>query len=151
MHERSKPRSARVRVRRNEKVTSKFTGLVVGASASLRLQQSVKVKLQALEATIWQLQSQVTRAFTALAPGSVLGTFPSSVRTNFHGEPELRTARLSPAYTLPDFDSLSLLLVLQCLAESVIFGGWRVVAPGNLSLALDSLKEFHSRAHTRGR
>ncbi|CAL1531178.1 unnamed protein product [Lymnaea stagnalis] len=140
-------RQASVRSRRS---TSKVTGLVVGACADAVLKAKVKDKLNDIEASLWNLQSQITKPFGGQdpLPGTVLGTFPSNVRTNFHGSPAASSLRQSQIVT--DTNSLSTLLVLHCLTETGVYGVSKVNSASNMSIAVQALESYHSRTFGRG-
>ncbi|XP_055864812.1 uncharacterized protein LOC106057439 isoform X1 [Biomphalaria glabrata] len=131
--------------------TSKFRGLVVGASVNSMLKETVKKKIKEIEASLWRLQSQKTTTFQDKdqTPASILGAFPSEVKTNFHGTDEQSKLRHAPEDSLPDVNSLSNLFILMCLVESQIFGGSQISSTSNLALTVQSLEQFQSRTFLR--
>ncbi|KAK0056328.1 serine/threonine-protein kinase roco8 [Biomphalaria pfeifferi] len=131
--------------------TSKFRGLVVGASVNSKLKETVKKKIKEIEASLWRLQSQKTTTFQDKdqTPMSILGAFPSEVKTNFHGTDEQSKLRHAPEDSLPDVNSLSNLFILMCLVESQLFGGSQISSTSNLALTVQSLEQFQSRTFLR--
>lgn len=141
------------RFRRVRRATSKFTGLVVGASRDNKLLQSVTQTLSAVEAFIWSLQSQFSKPFSASKhePAVILGTFSSDFRTNFHGGKSEASLRRGSEYVAQDVNSLTTLYVLQCLVEASLYGSGTTPAPANVSIAVESLKNFYTNTYSTGR
>ena len=139
------------RRRRSAPTTSKFTGLVVGATENKNLQSSVARFLQDVEKSIWQQQSNVTRAFSVNHPASILGSFSSTVLTNFRGKPQEAELRHDPQYELPDVNALTQLLVLNCLTEAGIYGSAQNPDVSEVLDMLSSLDAFHIQGRMGGR
>uniref|UniRef100_A0A0B6ZJ42 Uncharacterized protein n=1 Tax=Arion vulgaris TaxID=1028688 RepID=A0A0B6ZJ42_9EUPU len=141
-----------IRSKRIKRATSKFTGLVVGATKDNTLKQSVMKTLNSIETVIWSLQSQFSKPFIAKSLGSsvLLGTFNSDFKTNFHGYNIESNLRLSKEYSLIDMNSLTTLLILQCLSEASLYGIAAAPAVSNMSTAVESLNAFYTHTYNRG-
>ncbi|BFZ23550.1 hypothetical protein BsWGS_26589 [Bradybaena similaris] len=137
--------------KRVRRATSKFTGLVVGASRDNKLLQTVTQTLSAVEAFIWSLQSQFSKPFSAAKhePAVILGTFSSDFRTNFHGGKSEASLRRG-SNSLQDVNSLTTLYVLQCLVEASLYGSGTTPAAANVSIAVESLKNFYTNTYSTG-
>ena len=143
--------TSKARRKRAAHSTSKFTGLVVGATENKKLRSSVAKFLRDLEKAIWKQQSAVTREYSKDKPASILGAFSSNVITNFRGIMEESKLRHDAQYKLPDVNALTQLLVLNSLTEAGIYGSAQNPDVGEVLDMLTSLDAFHLQGRNGGR